>query len=47
MLPGAAPPGALASMPKRFPALANAPVNEERVCQYENSSNGFELGAAV
>ena len=25
---------------KRFPALANAPLNEERVCQYENSSNG-------
>ena len=23
-----------------FPALANAPLNEERVCQYENSSNG-------
>jgi glycine/D-amino acid oxidase-like deaminating enzyme len=23
-----------------FPALAGAPLNEERVCQYENSSNG-------
>ena len=39
-----ATPGALADvrayMAKRFPALANAPLNEERVCQYENSSNG-------
>jgi glycine/D-amino acid oxidase-like deaminating enzyme len=39
-----ASPGALADvrayMAKRFPALANAPLNEERVCQYENSSNG-------
>jgi sarcosine oxidase len=25
---------------KRFPALANAPVVETRVCQYENTSNG-------
>lgn len=37
-------PGALADarayLAKRFPALANAPLNEERVCQYENSSNG-------
>jgi len=39
-----ASPGALADarayMAKRFPVLANAPLNEERVCQYENSSNG-------
>jgi glycine/D-amino acid oxidase-like deaminating enzyme len=39
-----ASPGALADvrayMAKRFPALANAQLNEERVCQYENSSNG-------
>jgi sarcosine oxidase len=39
-----ASPGALADarayLTKRFPALANAPLNEERVCQYENSSNG-------
>jgi sarcosine oxidase len=39
-----ASPGALADvrayMAKRFPALANSPLNEERVCQYENSSNG-------
>jgi glycine/D-amino acid oxidase-like deaminating enzyme len=39
-----ASPGALADarayMAKRFPALAGAPLNEERVCQYENSSNG-------
>ena len=39
-----ATPGALsdvrAYLAKRFPALANAPLNEERVCQYENSSNG-------
>ena len=39
-----ASPGALADvrayMARRFPALANAPLNEERVCQYENSSNG-------
>ena len=37
-------PGSLADarayMAKRFPALAGAPLNEERVCQYENSSNG-------
>ncbi len=24
----------------RFPALRNAPLNETRVCQYENTSNG-------
>jgi len=39
-----ASPGALAEvrayLAKRFPALAGAPLNEERVCQYENSSNG-------
>jgi sarcosine oxidase len=39
-----ATPGALsdvrAYLARRFPALANAPLNEERVCQYENSSNG-------
>ena len=39
-----ASPGALADvrayLGKRFPALANAPLNEERVCQYENSGNG-------
>jgi len=39
-----ASPGGLADarayLAKRFPALANAPLNEERVCQYENSSNG-------
>ena len=39
-----ASPGALADarayMAKRFPALAGAQLNEERVCQYENSSNG-------
>jgi sarcosine oxidase len=39
-----ASPGALAEvrayLAKRFPALAQAPLNEERVCQYENSSNG-------
>lgn len=39
-----ASPGALsevrAYLSKRFPAFANAPLNEERVCQYENSSNG-------
>jgi glycine/D-amino acid oxidase-like deaminating enzyme len=27
-------------MRKRFPALAGRPLNESRVCQYENSSNG-------
>jgi sarcosine oxidase len=27
-------------MRKRFPALARRPLNESRVCQYENSSNG-------
>jgi len=39
-----ASPGALADarayLAKRFPALAGAPLSEERVCQYENSSNG-------
>jgi sarcosine oxidase len=39
-----ASPGALADarayLARRFPAMANAPLNEERVCQYENSSNG-------
>ncbi len=39
-----ASPGAVADvrsyLARRFPALANAPLNEERVCQYENSSNG-------
>jgi sarcosine oxidase len=39
-----ASPGALSNvrayLGRRFPALANAPLNEERVCQYENSSNG-------
>jgi glycine/D-amino acid oxidase-like deaminating enzyme len=39
-----ASPGALADarayLGRRFPTLANAPLNEERVCQYENSSNG-------
>jgi monomeric sarcosine oxidase len=29
-----------AYMRKRFPALAAQPLNEVRVCQYENSSNG-------
>ena len=37
-------PSALADvrafMARRFPALARAPLNEARVCQYENSSNG-------
>lgn len=27
-------------MSRRFPALAAAPLNEARVCQYENSANG-------
>jgi glycine/D-amino acid oxidase-like deaminating enzyme len=39
-----ASPGALADarayLSRRFPALAGAQLNEERVCQYENSSNG-------
>jgi sarcosine oxidase len=39
-----ASPGALSDarmfLAKRFPALAGAQLNEERVCQYENSSNG-------
>jgi len=39
-----ASPGALSDvrtyLAKRFPALAGAALNEERVCQYENSSNG-------
>ncbi|MGQ0659315.1 FAD-dependent oxidoreductase [Sphingosinicella sp.] len=29
-----------AHMARRFPAMADAPLNEARVCQYENSSNG-------
>ena len=29
-----------AYMERRFPALARQPLNEARVCQYENSSNG-------
>jgi sarcosine oxidase len=29
-----------AFMARRFPALAGQPLNEARVCQYENSSNG-------
>ena len=29
-----------AYMARRFPALAEAPLNEARVCQYENSANG-------
>jgi monomeric sarcosine oxidase len=37
-------PGALADvrafMARRFPALADRPLSEARVCQYENSSNG-------
>jgi glycine/D-amino acid oxidase-like deaminating enzyme len=36
--------GALADvrafMARRFPTLAKAPLNEARVCQYENSANG-------
>jgi len=39
-----ASPGALADvrahLARRFPALAGAALNESRVCQYENSSNG-------
>ena len=31
---------ARAILRKRFPALANAPLVESRVCQYENTSNG-------
>lgn len=31
---------ARAYLAKRFPALADAPLNEARVCQYENSANG-------
>ncbi|HST37440.1 MAG TPA: FAD-dependent oxidoreductase [Allosphingosinicella sp.] len=31
---------ARAFMARRFPALANRPLSESRVCQYENSSNG-------
>jgi sarcosine oxidase len=31
---------ARAYLAKRFPALANAPLVESRVCQYENTSNG-------
>lgn len=37
-------PAALASaravLARRFPALADAPLSEARVCQYENSANG-------
>jgi glycine/D-amino acid oxidase-like deaminating enzyme len=29
-----------AYLDRRFPALANSPVTETRVCQYENTSNG-------
>jgi sarcosine oxidase len=32
--------GVRAYVAKRFPALANAPIVETRVCQYENTSNG-------
>jgi sarcosine oxidase len=31
---------ARAFIERRFPGLAGAPLNESRVCQYENSSNG-------
>lgn len=31
---------ARAYLARRFPALAEAPLNEARVCQYENSANG-------
>jgi glycine/D-amino acid oxidase-like deaminating enzyme len=31
---------ARAFLAERFPALANAPLTESRVCQYENTSNG-------
>ena len=31
---------ARAFIARRFPALARAPLNEARVCQYENSANG-------
>jgi monomeric sarcosine oxidase len=31
---------ARATLKRRFPALANAPLIESRVCQYENTSNG-------
>ena len=31
---------ARAYMARRFPAMADRPLNESRVCQYENSSNG-------
>jgi sarcosine oxidase len=31
---------ARAFLEQRFPLLADAPLNESRVCQYENSSNG-------
>jgi sarcosine oxidase len=33
-------PAARAFLAERFPALANAPLVESRVCQYENTSNG-------
>ena len=32
--------GVRAYVAKRFPALANSPIVETRVCQYENTSNG-------
>jgi glycine/D-amino acid oxidase-like deaminating enzyme len=32
--------GAREFLARRFPALANAPLVETRVCQYENTSNG-------
>lgn len=37
---GAALADARAYLARRFPALANRPLNEARVCQYENSANG-------
>ena len=33
-------PTCASSCKRRFPALANRPLVESRVCQYENSSNG-------
>src|SRR5256885_11928913 len=41
--PGGPPAGLAASrdfLARRFPALAQAPLVESRVCQYENTSNG-------
>src|SRR5256884_5542851 len=41
--PQVAPAGLAASrdfLVRRFPALAQAPLVESRVCQYENTSNG-------